>query len=132
MKKTKLFKKKTTLNARRYRPRQKSARQKGYDSAWQKYRFRFLHHNPNCYRCNAPSKVVDHLIPHKGSDMLFKKLDNHIPLCTRCHNYLTAKYDKYAEPKTKEKLQDIAKYRSDNNVTSRVKVLPSYESKKRR
>ena len=51
--------------------------------------------------------MVDHLVPHKGDEILFEKLGNHIPLCIACHNYVTGKFDynyrvgDSIEPKTK-------------------------------
>lgn len=131
MKKNKIFKRKKP-QARTYRPKQKSAASKGYDSDWRKYRYRFLHYNPKCYRCGSKSEVVDHLRAHKGDEKLFRQLDNHIPLCTKCHNYITAKYDKFKDPKTQEKINDIIETRKLLNVNVRVRVLPSYQSRKRR
>jgi 5-methylcytosine-specific restriction protein A len=65
-----------------------------YDNDWQRYRARFLAANSKCYACGAPAVVVDHLIPHKGDEILFRKLDNHIPMCYSDHNYVTTKFDR--------------------------------------
>ena len=36
---------------------------------------------------------MDHLVPHKGDKKLFEQVGNHIPLCTICHNKVTARFD---------------------------------------
>ena len=100
-----------------------------YDFKWEKYRKRFLKENPLCYSCGLPSNVVDHLVPHKGDSHLFTKLDNHIPLCEKCHNYVTTKFDRFYSPKTgiQGKLKWLHANRGRNDLHSRVKVLPKYE-----
>lgn len=101
-----------------------------YDAEWNKYRSKFLYHNPRCYTCGGTSSVVDHITPAKGDSALFKKLDNHLPLCNICHNTITARFDrnyKVGEP-IEPKLRWIAAIRSRNMITIRVKVLPSYSS----
>lgn len=37
--------------------------------------------------------MVDHLVPHKGDEKLFQASGNHIPLCAKCHNTVTGKFD---------------------------------------
>lgn len=103
-------------------------RDRMYDHEWEKYRTRFLSINSTCYACGTKASVVDHLIPHKGDETLFKKLDNHIPLCKRCHDTVTAYFDKnYVKNSSIEpKLKWLQKTRIDYCITSRVKVLPSY------
>lgn len=104
----------------------RNARRSGYDKEWDKYRFRFLHHNPQCYICPNKSTVVDHIVAHKGDPVLFKKLDNHLPLCSGCHNTITGRFDRQLIPLVKEKMEFIQATRKSNNVVTRVKVLPSY------
>jgi len=65
-----------------------------YDGNWTKYRFRFLHHNPKCYACGNKSNVVDHVYTHKGDIDKFQDTSNHIALCSKCHNYITGKFDR--------------------------------------
>lgn len=99
-----------------------------YDHVWEQYRATFLKHNPTCYACGSKSSVVDHLTPHKGDEILFKKTDNHIPLCNKCHNTVTSMFDrKYVRknPIT-PKLTWLAKMRIDYQVDVKVKVLPKY------
>jgi 5-methylcytosine-specific restriction endonuclease McrA len=100
-----------------------------YDAVWAKYRQKFLYNNPNCYCCGSIASVVDHITPAKGDEKLFKKLDNHLPLCSVCHNTITAKFDrnyKQGDAIT-PKLKWIEGVRSRNQITIRVRVLGSYE-----
>ncbi len=99
-----------------------------YDFKWEKYRERFLLVNFYCYSCGARATIVDHLIPHQGDEKLFKKLDNHIPLCKKCHDYITAKFDRYFRKGSPiiPKLTWIANNRKLNGVTFKVIVLGHY------
>jgi 5-methylcytosine-specific restriction endonuclease McrA len=102
-----------------------------YDGGWERYRIRFLRVNPECYACAKKSVVVDHLVPHQGDERLFKKLDNHIPLCISCHNTVTAKFDRnyVAGSPITEKIKWLNQNRmpGDGGNPRRVKVLSSYE-----
>ena len=62
-----------------------SARERGYDTAWQKARAGFLAKHPTC-SCGQPATIVDHVIPHKGDKRLFWDRKNWQPLCTPCHS----------------------------------------------
>jgi 5-methylcytosine-specific restriction protein A len=66
--------------------RRPSARQRGYDTKWDKERVAFLKMHPTCARCSSPAKVVDHIIPHRGDKGLFWSRSNWQPLCTRHHS----------------------------------------------
>lgn len=75
------------------RPREPrpSARERGYDSRWDKARKTYLAHNPLCVMCKregrvTPANVVDHIVPHKGSQELFWNADNWQSLCTHHHS----------------------------------------------
>ena len=75
-----------------------SAAKRGYDARWQKYRLSFLSKNPVCTVCQEEGRVtmadiVDHIIPHKGSQSLFWDFNNHQALCKRCHDRKTASED---------------------------------------
>lgn len=99
-----------------------------YDAAWKSYRIKFLSHNKLCYACGKPATVVDHVIPHIGNERLFKKTDNHIPLCETDHNRITALFDKKyraGNPVT-PKLKWLADSRLARGLTFRVVVMPSY------
>lgn len=97
-----------------------------YDSVWESYSKAFLAINSVCYSCGSVAQAVDHVVAHKGDAVLFKKTDNHIPLCHKCHNTVTTLFDRHQVPKTENKLKWIYANRVRNNVSVRVKVLPKY------
>lgn len=75
-----------------------SSAQRGYGSRWQKARVTYLRGNPLCVHCQkegvvSAATVVDHIIPHKGSQKLFWDKGNWQALCTRHHNIKTASED---------------------------------------
>jgi CO dehydrogenase/acetyl-CoA synthase alpha subunit len=94
---------------------------------WEEYRKRFLDVNTKCYSCGSAATVVDHIEPHKGNILKFEKLDNHLPLCSRCHNTCTALFDRHNIPKFAAKLEWLKKNRIINEVFTRVKVLSYYK-----
>lgn len=63
-----------------------SARQRGYDGKWQQARAEFLKAHPRCTMCGQPSRVVDHITPHRGDRKLFWQRSNWQALCTPCHS----------------------------------------------
>ena len=63
-----------------------SARERGYDSKWDRERAQYLKANPSCRMCSAPATVVDHITPHRGDKRLFWSRSNWQPLCTPCHS----------------------------------------------
>jgi len=97
---------------------------------WRNYAAKFLAINKECYACGKPATVVDHLKPHKGDEFLFKKTDNHIPLCTSCHNTVTSKFDRYYRQgdSIENKIKWLSRLRgvTDGWFPKKVKVLPSY------
>lgn len=107
-------------------PRQKILNM--YDHDWEKYRIKYLALNQKCYSCGDKSTVVDHLVPHQGDEKLFRKTDNHIPLCQICHNKVTALFDRRhrAGINVNPKIQWMNANRFNRGLTFRVKVLPSY------
>lgn len=104
--------------------KRKSARERGYDSRWTKYRFRFLYHNPKCYVCADKSKVVDHIKAHKGDEDLFWNENNYMPLCKRCHDRITGMFDRKDVPDLDGKIKWIRKERERNQVNIKIKVVP--------
>ncbi len=70
----------------RHDHRRPSARDRGYDSRWDRERIAFLRLNPTCRRCGAPATTVDHIVPHRGDYSAFWNRSNWQPLCARCHN----------------------------------------------
>lgn len=72
-----------------------SARQRGYDSKWERYRRAYLARHPLCGHCQAegrltPATVIDHITDHRGDKSLFWLHSNHQPLCKRHHDMKTA------------------------------------------
>lgn len=124
MKKPKQFTPKRSSSKKFTKPKP-SAREKGYDKNWNKYRFRFLHHNKNCYCCEAPAKHVDHIRAVKDDkEQYFWKVDNYIPLCHSCHSYVTYHFDSCNPPKTQEKINWLHVQREGKNILTKVKVVP--------
>lgn len=75
-----------------------SATKRGYNYRWQKAREQFLYEHPLCASCMkygliVPSKVVDHVIAHKGDNELFWDESNWQALCKSCHDRKTSKED---------------------------------------
>jgi 5-methylcytosine-specific restriction protein A len=75
------------------RPRENrgSARERGYNTRWDKARKTYLARNPLCVMCKregrvTPATVVDHIKPHKGDQQLFWDTDNWQSLCAPHHN----------------------------------------------
>ncbi|MCB5173657.1 HNH endonuclease [Microvirga lenta] len=72
--------------------RRGSARERGYNTRWDKARKIYLQHNPLCVMCQkegrvTPATVVDHIKPHKGDTALFWDIeDNWQSLCAPHHN----------------------------------------------
>jgi 5-methylcytosine-specific restriction enzyme A len=62
-----------------------TARERGYDSAWDKARKAFLAKHPVC-PCGAPSTVVHHNTPHRGDKAIFWDRTNWEPACKPCHD----------------------------------------------
>ena len=63
-----------------------SARERGYGTKWDRERKAYLADNPACVRCGEPSRIVDHITPHKGDLKLFWRRSNWQPLCVPCHS----------------------------------------------
>lgn len=101
------------------------------NSSWRNYCARFLAVNRRCYACGKPATVVDHLVPHKGDEKLFQQLNNHIPLCERDHNYVSAKFD--ARYVVGHSIQNKVNWLNSRRVPMEdwnpeaVKVLTKYE-----
>jgi len=65
-----------------------SARQRGYDTEWQRERDAYLKVNSACRHngCGAFATIVHHIQPHKGNRALFWNRGNWLPVCQPCHN----------------------------------------------
>lgn len=75
-----------------------SAAERGYGTAWRKYRLRYLKEHPLCVLCEAegrttPATVVDHIKAAKGDQALFWDPTNHRALCETHHNLRTDEGD---------------------------------------
>tara|TARA_R100000365_G_C2667270_1_gene17885 strand:+ start:60 stop:410 length:351 start_codon:yes stop_codon:yes gene_type:complete len=70
----------------RHDRRRPTARQRGYNTEWQKARAAYLIAHPYCVRCGKPAGHVDHITPHKGDDRLFWDRTNWQALCAHHHN----------------------------------------------
>ncbi len=83
-------------NGSRPRERRPSAAKRGYGRSWQKASKAYLDANPLCAECERQGTIgaatlVDHIIPHKGNEVLFWDASNWQSLCARHHNEKTAK-----------------------------------------
>lgn len=63
-----------------------TARQRGYDSKWDRERAAYLKAHPHCVMCGNPARVVDHKTPHRGDKRLFWSRSNWQALCFPCHS----------------------------------------------
>lgn len=63
-----------------------TARERGYTTKWERERAEYLKAHPRCTMCGAPSRVVDHVTPHRGDRRLFWQRSNWQALCTPCHS----------------------------------------------
>lgn len=128
MKKPKQFKFNTSTNAKKF-SLEKSSAKKGYDRDWTAYRFRFLHHNPNCFACGVHKDItkihVDHIYNARKWPDKFWDNKNHLPLCASCHSHVTVKFND--EPVAK--LEWIKTMREKLNLTFGVKVVSVPEGK---
>lgn len=89
-------------HAKFYANERGSATERGYDSRWRKARLRFLKVHPFCVNCKAEGKltkatVVDHIVPHRGDELLFSDESNWQVLCKRCHDRKTRTKDQHRE-----------------------------------
>lgn len=71
-----------------------NAAARGYDAKWREARRLFLKRNPLCQRCLkfgrlTPATVVDHIVPHRGDQLLFWDQENWQALCKSCHDQKT-------------------------------------------
>ena len=77
-----------------------SARDRGYDSKWTRYRIGYLRNHPYCadpFEVHGTSPTlathVDHIKPHRGDWSIFWDKSNHQGLCASCHSRKTAECD---------------------------------------
>lgn len=82
----------------------RSAKSRGYDSKWQRFRKRYLAEHCWCVMCLAegryePATVIDHITPFRGDEELKYRLDNLQPLCKYHHDKKTGTSDSHPEYK---------------------------------
>jgi 5-methylcytosine-specific restriction protein A len=73
-----------------------NARERGYDSRWQKARRGYLAKHTLCAECERRQRVtlatvVDHIVPHRGDMELFWTRSNWQGLCEPHHRIKTAR-----------------------------------------
>lgn len=97
---------------------------KMYKGEWAQYSSEFLALNTKCYSCGQKSEATDHIKVHLGDFELFYDRENHIPLCHKCHNYITGKFDRKIPQDLVGKMRWIGANRMRNGLTFSVKILP--------
>ena len=86
-----------TPEPRRRADRQRgNANERGYSRQWRYARERYLAEHPLCVDCEAKGRieaatVVDHIVPHRGNQVLFWDVENWQALCVTHHNEKTAR-----------------------------------------
>lgn len=95
-----------------------------YKGVWPEYSREFLKNNPRCFSCGEKSEATDHIKVHLGDENIFWDRENHIPLCHRCHNFITNKYDRKIPQDLNGKLQYLAVQRSRNELSFGVRITP--------
>jgi 5-methylcytosine-specific restriction protein A len=73
-----------------------------YNYKWSITSKRYRKANPLCVSCLladriTPAMCVDHIVPHKGRNELFKNRENWCSLCWGCHSYKTRKEDSISD-----------------------------------
>lgn len=78
----------------------RSASARGYNSKWRRESKRYLSAHPLCVMCakkDPPqyinATVVDHIVPHRGNQLLFWDTNNWQSLCKECHDTKTLTED---------------------------------------
>ena len=73
--------------------RQKPPAERGYNEKWRVARAAFLLSNPRCAECGTQATDVDHVVPHRGNELLFWAQENWQALCRRHHRGKTMRDD---------------------------------------
>lgn len=76
---------------RDYDRRRGGARDRGYDARWDREAKSFKRAHPLCIGClavgrTAATEIVDHVVPHRGDNVLMWAPDNRQPACAAHHN----------------------------------------------
>ena len=88
----------------RQAPFSPSGGSRGYGTAWNKARKRYLETHPLCVECMKQGRYVkatdvDHIMPHRGDNVLFWDQSNWQSLCHRHHSIKTRNEDHTPEYK---------------------------------
>ncbi|MEJ0097872.1 MAG: HNH endonuclease [Bauldia sp.] len=73
-----------------------TARERGYDSKWQRESKAFLNEPQNRFcscGCGRPADVVDHKVAHKGDKRLFWGRSNWQPMARACNSRKAVRYE---------------------------------------
>jgi 5-methylcytosine-specific restriction protein A len=90
---------------RKAEARRGTSTERGYGTAWRRYRAEYLAAHPTCRKCGKPATVVDHIKPHRGDQRLFWDPENHQPLDAGCHGRKTATEDGgFGNPRSREEV----------------------------
>lgn len=87
-----------TLKRKSHDERRASSSARGYDSRWQKASKTYLRSHPLCVThqrdgVDEVATVVDHIVPHRGDQVLFWDRSNWQALCKTCHDRKTSTED---------------------------------------
>lgn len=133
MKKAKLYKPKRKTGVKKFSLKPSSTKQ-GFDREWSTFRFRYLHHNPNCYACGVHkdnAKIhIDHIITRRHKPEYFSEVTNMMPLCISCHSVVTQKFDRSCPPNTEGKMMWVESKRLETGTTVKIKVIEYKKTKK--
>lgn len=73
-------------------------------SEWRTKSKAFLQQYPVCNICGIkPSKITDHIVPHRGNLELFWDRNNWQPVCWSCHSAKTLKENNYFKKEEKKR-----------------------------
>ena len=78
-----------------YESSRPNSAQRGYDWRWRRARKIWLFKHPLCVECekqglSVRATDVDHIVPHRGNQVLFWRQDNWQSLCATHHSEKTA------------------------------------------
>ena len=82
-----------------WRSDKRTSSERGYNSRWRKARESYLKSHPLCVMCEEQNKivaatVVNHIIPHKGDQVIFWDESKWQSLCASCHSSVKQREEK--------------------------------------
>ena len=86
-------------NTPSWRSDKRTSSERGYNSRWRKARESYLKSHPLCVMCEEQNKivaatVVNHIIPHKGDQVIFWDESKWQSLCASCHSSVKQREEK--------------------------------------